>query len=283
MTLPASFARDFGPPVAKRFRGILIGTEGRANTGKTEFALSAPGPILVLALDRQEQPCLDNPEPPPTRREDFRIVPIEMAMATATPQALSQTIWANFYMHFYMKALGNADVRTVVIDGDSDGFECQMMAEFGRTTQIPQIQRTSLNAARRSYIARAVSSGKVVLMTNKVKKQYETFYDPVTGAPVPDPQNPNQSKREWDGKSYERQGWNDHEYGYGIQLRHLYKEPYVNKKGVEMPPSWGIQILMCKSNRKLEGDELWGSDCNVQTLLEYVYPNIPVSEWGYTD
>jgi hypothetical protein len=44
--LPASFLKDgFVPPdKMRRTRRLMIGTDGPSNTGKTEFAISAPGP-----------------------------------------------------------------------------------------------------------------------------------------------------------------------------------------------------------------------------------------------
>lgn len=272
--IPASFARDgfVGTP-ASRYKGLLIGTEGGANTGKTEFILSGPPPGIMLALDRQYRGCLESAAPPETRQADFLIQPVDMGMTQGVTQPDAEKLWRTYYDQFYLKALRNPDARTVGVDGDSDSFECQTLAAFGRTSQIPQIQRTGLNAARRLYIARATESLKVVIMTNKLKKKYETVLD-ADGNPVIETSGTfaGQDKRVWDGKSYERQGWNDHEYGYDIQLRHLYNRA---------KHQWGIQIQLCKANRALEGDELWGLDCNLPTLLQYIYPHIELREWGY--
>lgn len=274
MTLPRSFAADgfTGIPPSK-FRGCLIGTEGAANTGKSEWAMTGPGPGIFLALDKQYRGMLDNPNPPPSRRDDFLIQPfnVPMSQGAGSNQEEALATWKDFFRNYYLKALANPDARTVVVDGDSDGFEMQMLAAFGRITQIPQIQRTDLNAARRVYVARAVQANKVVIMTNKLKKRYDPVWD-AAGNPVPDPQKPAEQKREWDGKSYDRQGWNDYEYCYEIQLRHLYSAD---------EHQWGLKILMCKANRELEGFELWGEDCTVAGLLQTVYPQIGLEEWGY--
>lgn len=286
MTLPVSFLRDgFTAQSPQRFRGILIGTEGAANSGKTEFCWTAPGPGIMLALDRQYRACLDNPEPPATRQpgqppEGWAIQPIPAAMSGTVTQDAAIQLWREFYQKYYLKALNNMDARTVVLDGDSDSFEWQMIAECGRVIQVPQLMRTGLNASRRAMIAKAMDSGKIVLTTNKLKKKYEGVWD-AAGNPVPDPQKPQEQKREWDGVSYERQGFNDHEYLYEIQLRHLYQRAHPNGNGKVIPQRWGIQILMCKANRSLEGEELWGPECDLPTLLQYVYPHISLEEWGY--
>lgn len=280
MALPASFRRDgFVRPAQSRFRGVMIGTEGGANTGKTEFAWSAPGPGIHHALDRGHRSTLENNEPPSTRNliegDNLLILPTEVPLNSGTTKEQALASWRTWYENHYKKSLSNVDVRTVILDGDSDSFEWQTLAEFGRTAQIPPIQRTSLNAARRVMIARAVDSGKVFISTNKLKKKYEDVHDG-NGQPVMDPTKPGQTLREWDGKSYERQGFNDHEYGYEIQLRHIYQRAEGKSKAM-----WGIQILLCKANRSLEGEELWAGDCNLPTLLQLVYPHIELSEWGY--
>lgn len=281
MALPPSFARDgFKVSPKTRLRRILIGTEGGANTGKTEFAWSAPGPGIHLAIDRGHSAVLESTNPPDTRSliegDNLIIVPIKCPLNTSCTKAEALTAWQTEFWPSYTKALGNVDARTVIVDGDSDGFEWQMLCEFGRTTQIPQIQRTSLNAARRAMIAKAWDSGKIVITTNKLKKKYEDKLDPSTGAPLPDPQQPGKTLREWDGVSYERQGFNDHEYLYELQLRHLYR-----RGDAETANAWGVQILLCKANRNLEGLELWDGDCNLRTVLELAYPHIPADEWGY--
>src|SRR5690349_14269148 len=84
-TLPASFMRaGFVPPEQARrrggtkFRGLMLATEGRSDTGKTEFLLSAPGPGVILACDRGFDAVFDNQAPPPSRRTDFGIKTLQM-------------------------------------------------------------------------------------------------------------------------------------------------------------------------------------------------------------
>jgi hypothetical protein len=273
MTLPASFLKDgFLPPSQiRKGRRLMIGTEGAANTGKTEFILSAPGPGIVICLDRGFDAMLDNPTPPQTRRPDyaFKVVQAPLASQSQDPKFYLE-YWRSFYAD-YKKALDNKDARVVAVDGDSDSWELQRLAENGKLTGIVPLGYTGLNASRRAMYARAYDSGKIIIATNKLKKKYETKYRP-DGSP--DVGADGKEIREWDGKSYERQGFDDHEYLWQIQLKHLYR---TTANGQE----WGIQILLCKPDRMLEGMELWGPDCNFASLVQTVYPHIPLSEWGY--
>src|SRR5271154_4881956 len=131
--LPASFARDGFQHISQvrsKKRHILIGTEGRSNTGKTEFSLSAPGPGIVICLDRGFDGIFDNPNPPKTRGSDyaFKVIPIPLATQAAQPEYLEY--WRAFYTE-YKKALATPDARRVVLDGDSASGELQRLADLG--------------------------------------------------------------------------------------------------------------------------------------------------------
>lgn len=290
MPLPRSFQEtgfhSYAALLAqRRFRGIMIGTEGRANFGKTELYLSGPTPGTVLALDRGFEQCLDNVDPPATRQdiEGFAFNPVMVPLATQMKQEQYAELWRD-YLRLYIATLGLKDSRLFVVDGETDSWEWQQLAAFGKLTQIPPILRTEVNAARRAMYARAKDSGKICIFTHRVKKQYETVYD-TNHNPLPDPMSPGKDLREWYG-NYERAGFGDYEYGFSLQIKHLYEPTStrmnkVLKREVTVPARWGIQIQMCKSNRALEGTQLWGDDCNLPTLLQTVYPQIGLEEWGY--
>lgn len=280
MTLPASFIKDgfVLPGSLRRTRRLMIGTDGPSNSGKTEFAISAPGPGIVIGLDRGFDAMLDNPNPPPTRQGNFAFKAIPVPLATQAKQDTFKEYWRAFYHDTYLKALNNSECRTVVIDGDSDSWELQRLAEFGKLLQIPPIMYSGVNAARRAMYARAWDSGKIVIATNKIKRDYQ----PVLLADGTPDMKDGKPVREWDGKAYERQGFPDQDYLFSIQLRHLYEPAGINgKTGKAYEARWGIKILKCKADPDQEGTELWGDDCNFQTLVELVYPNVTLAEWGY--
>lgn len=270
MPIPASFAREGFALKPRKYHRLMLGTDGPANSGKTEFGLTAPGPGIVICLDRGFDAMLDNPNPPKTRRNDYAFKVIEAPQALGATKDQYLEYWKSFRDDCY-KAAGLPECRTVVIDGDSDSWELQRLAEFGKLTQIPSIMYTNVNAARRAMYARAYDAGKIVIATNKINRQYKTVFNP-DGTPKLSDQG--KEIREWDGKTYDRQGFNDQDYLWAIQLRHLFRE---TTKG----PEWGIKITKCKADVEVVGMELWGSDCNFQSLVEVVYPHIPLSDWGY--
>lgn len=288
MALPASFLRDGfieGPkarsrmklPSGRFLKPLMIGTEGPPDSGKTEFLLSCPGPGLVVCLDRGFDPIFDNPHPPKSRRSDFAFKAINIPLNTTSAQDVYVEYFKKCREELY-KALANPDALTVAIDGDSDFYELQTLAEFGKITQVwPQTRFGDLYAKRRAITARCHDSGKIIIGTNKVKDQYEAVVDD-KGQPVMETNG--EPKRAKTGKQ-ERQGFRDQEYLWNIQIRHMYKPAGVNKiTGKPTAQQWGIQIMKCKANRALVGEELWAEDCNFSGLVQLIYPDIPMGDWG---
>lgn len=286
MALPASFLKDGFVSAAEVRRrrhlpglnrpGIMIGTEGETNTGKSEFAMSAPGPGIFLCVDRGFDGMLDNPNPPESRCNDYAFKVIQAPLPTQAGQSDYLAYWKAFYEE-YKKALANPDCKTVVLDGDSDTWELQRLAEFGKLTQIPSIMYVNVNAARRAMIARAWDSGKIVIATNKIKDEYVTKRDDHGNVVL---KADGKEERVKSGNLV-RQGFDDQDYLWQIQIRHLYKPAGVNKiTKKETPQQWGLKILKCKPNPQLQGMELWGNECNFAGLVSMIYPNVPLSSWG---
>lgn len=301
-SLPASFlSSGFVSPedacrvvtkTGKKLRRLMIGTDGPADSGKTEFAISAPGPGILLALDRGFDGVLDNPTPPASRRNDYGFKVVKVPLASQMTQGKGEATkggnfnedkfdgyldyWRSFYKDF-KAACDNPDCRTVIIDGDSDSWELQKLAEFGKLTQIPPILYTNVNAARRAMYARAYDTGKIIIATNKIKDEYVDDVDDKGNVKLDDKGN----KKRIKSGEMERQGFPDQNYLFMIQLRHMYKAPWVTPKGKEIPGQFGIRIMKCKSNQELVGSELWGDDCNFRGLVEHVFPNVDLTEWGF--
>ena len=294
MTLPPSFARDgFVSPQNMRgkiqlkngqtLKGLLIGTEGMSDTGKTEFALSCPGNIQMICVDRNYSAVFDNPAPPPTRNDRVAIKVIEVPMNGTAKIPDYQKYYTAVRDSFY-GALVNPESQVVVMDGDSDFWELHILAHFGKNTQIyPATRYAAPYAEKRAQITKAFDSGKIVICTNKVRDEYETAMND-DGTPKKDPVTGDDLKVKTGEKR--RQGFNDQDYLFSMQLRHLYKPAHIAKirgKDVEVPQQWGLKILKCKHNMAMIGEELWGDDCNFRGLVSLVYPDVDPRRWGFDE
>ena len=295
-TFPKSM-RDLGLVPAselQKVRRLMIGTDGWTNTGKTEFALSAPGPKVIIPIDCSYDSILDNPYPPKSRRlDDATFDDIKIPMNHTLKQEQYKEYFVAFRKRLYV-LLEVPEIRTIIIDGDSDSYELQLLAEYGRTSQIHPMQYPLSDGPRRAMVKRCWESKKIIIATSKLKDKYENSIDEATGKPLLDDKGKNVQHRV--PGEYKRQGFRDQDYLWQIQIRHLYKPPEPIDLSAMKPldrlraaregknktePQWGLRIMKCKSNTRLEGDELWGDDCNFKSLVQYIYPQVPLTEWGF--
>lgn len=273
--LPPSFAAvGFSVKLPRKtaYKRLMIGTEGLTNSGKSEFILSCPGPGIVICLDRNLESMLDNPNPPASRRNDYAFHLVAAPLNTAALKETYKEYWSAFYTKL-KAATENPDARTLGVDGDSDSWELQRLAEWGKLAGVGKsLVYAGVNAARRAMYARLYDSGKIVVATNKVSKLYKPLLNADGSFKLGDDGKP---IKEWDGSSMERQGFSDQDYLWQIQLRHICETDAEGK-----PIQWGIKILKAKAYPDLQGAELWGDDCNFETLVSNVYPNVDLKEWG---
>lgn len=259
-----------------KYRGLMLATEGRSDTGKTEFILSCPGPGVVIGIDRGFDAVFDNENPPPTRREDFGFKVLPASKETQEIIDVYVQQWAAIRTACFSAVL-MPEVRTFALDGDSDSWEVQRLSEHGKLAGIfPATKYGPPKAARRGFYNRLWDSGKIVVATNKLAEEWLPVLDK-NGLPVLD--NSGEVKKGPSGQ-YKAQGFPDQEYLWQIRLRHLF-EPATTIKGKHVPKRWGIRILKCKPNMDLIGEELWGEDCCFAGLVQFVYPNVELAEWGF--
>jgi hypothetical protein len=252
---------------------MMLSLEGDRGSGKSEFADSAPGPVAHLVLDRGIDSVLDNPNPPPTRSPNcvYKVVKVPKASQLRANQNENQYLpyWKAYHQDLLM-ALDSTDARTVVMDGDADSWELQRLAEFGRLTKVPPLMYDQVNSARRALYSRCYDSGKIVIGTARVKKVYADKLDASGRVVLKEDGSP---VREWNGE-YDKVGFQDGGYAWTVSCYCMYDEA----KNV-----FGVRIVDCKVDKLhgLKGQELWGMDCNFESLAAMVYPHISRDEWGY--
>lgn len=255
---------------------LMLGIEGLPDTGKTEFSLTAPPGIGVLAIDRGYEHVVSKAEPPKGRQSNISLCVFPVPQPGQDPGKAEgntyKTIWDEFY-GMYKQSITNPAFRTVVIDGDSDTWELQQLASFGKITQVPPLQRTDVNAARRVMIARGFDSGKNIIFTYRVKAEYENVIKINSqGQPT--------EVGERTGE-YKRAGFSDHDYCVQVQIRTLYNPAHTDPKtGKSIQAQFGFRIVKCKPDMSLVGYEGWGDECNFSGLVMAIYPEADLSEWG---
>jgi len=252
----------------------MLGIDGLPDSGKTEFALTAPPGIGLLAVDRGYEHVITKADPPTTRQRDIFIKTFQMPQPGQDPGKEEGktygTIWQDFYSN-YRKAIASPRFHTIVLDGDSDTWELQQLAAFGKVTQIPPIMRTDVNAARRVMIARGFDSGKNIIFTYRMKAEYEKV--------IKMDSRGNPTEVDEKTGNFKRAGFGDQDYLVQVQVRSLY-DPTRIPDGGPISKGFCIRITKCKPDPELIGFELWGGEATFSGLVQCVYPTVPLQEWG---
>jgi hypothetical protein len=193
---------------------LVVAVEGQEKSGKTHFALTAPGPIGFQDIDIGTEGVVD--------REEFlkkEIHLAEYALDFPYEQKAAEQTWKQF-THDYKAMLG-ANVRTGIIDNASEAWDLLRVAKFGRLTQIMPHLYTTVNSEFRGLLRLAYKSDMNLILLHKVKKQY--------------------INEQWNGK-YERNGFND--IGYLVQV---VVETY------KQDGKFFLKVLACRQNASIEG------------------------------
>jgi len=269
---------------------LMIGTEGMTDMGKTRWALTAPGNIIGLMVDRNFGAVFDSPGVVGTN-PNVRMKVFSPPAAGTVPLGKNyrpgaETEYTKYYTLIrtaLYEALEDQRSNVVLIDGDSDYWEIHILAHFGKTTQIyPQTRYAAPQGEKRAQITKCRDSGKIIISTNKVRDEYVTVYKP-DGTPEKDSQG--EDLRVKSGEQV-RQGFKDQDYLYDIQLRHLFQPATIKKMGkIEkpVPAMWGIRLTKCKPNPDLVGSELWGDLCTFRGLTDLVFPGVDPRRWGFEE
>ncbi len=256
-------------------RRLMVGIDGLPDTGKTEFALTFPPPVCILFVDQGYESVVNKLNPPPNRQKDVDYKIFSLPQAGMNPtgagtasqkdaQAAYSSIWNDFYAN-YVAAVSAPKYKTVVIDGDSESWDLQRLAAFGKLTQVPPMEYTNVNQARRVLIRRGFDSHKNIAFTYRVGHEYEsTIKINARGEP--------KEVSEKTG-NYIRKGFADSDYIVQVQLRTMRQSTHRGTK-------FGIEVVKCKPDVELIGLQLWNDQCCYRGLVEAIYPGANPSDWG---
>jgi hypothetical protein len=198
------------PQIKKR---LVVAVEGPEKSGKTHFALTAPGPIGFQDIDIGTEGVVEQF----VAEKEIHLA--EYALDFPFEQKAAELTWKQF-TNDYKQLLG-ASVRTGIIDNASEAWDLLRVAKFGRLTQIMPHLYTTANSEFRGLLRLAYKSDMNLILLHKVKKQY--------------------INEQFTGK-YERSGFND--IGYLVQV---IVETY--KDGGK----YFLRVLACRQNPKIEG------------------------------
>lgn len=234
--------KGYQPAQKSKFRRIVMSTEALDKEGKTEFILSAPGPIALLNFDVGLEGVIEK------HLKKKKIEVAEFDYREVTNYKEWEKMWERSKMAF-VDALHDKATRTIGVDTATEWWELARMAAFGKLTQVLPHNYGPVNAEFRDLIRKAYDFDKNVIFSHKMKEQYVN--DKGTGKMI-------------------RAGFGDMQYSVQINVR-LWR----NKEKV-----FGLTVINSRHNAALMGMELEDSLSNFPTLASEVFPETSPQDWG---
>lgn len=228
---------------------VVACTHGQEKSGKNTWALSAPGPIVVIGLDANtEVSCaraarggkeiilLDKFKPPKEikgktdlqARAKKVLGELEAAVAAIVKHALP---------------------RTLFIDTGTELYELVRLALLGKLTKVMPHNYAEVNTYMRVFLQDLMENEKLnIIITHKVKKEYGTMTD-ANGA----------KKEAWTGK-YEMAGFADYLFQANLTAVHEFASKKV--KG-EIANTWSTTVLRSSENMQELANKRYENEENV--------------------
>ena len=220
---------------------LIINVTGKEKSGKTNMALSAPGPIVLFDFDYGLEGVVSK----------FaglkKVYSSEFRISEIAPGKF-ESEWNRFVKEF-KGALGEKEVKSVVIDTGTELWELIRLCRFGKLTQVMPQHYGPVNAEMRGLIRDAYSSNKNLIILHKMSQVY------INNQPT---------------KDYAMSGFKD--IPYSVQVNCLtWRE--------DGGGPFHVSVTDCRQNSEVAGMELEGDMCNFQTLAQIIFPSSEDGDW----
>jgi len=219
-------------------RRLIASVEGRDKTGKTNFALTAPPPIVFFNIDIGTEGVVGK-----FQEAGKQVFVYDVRVPKGASQNVYTTMWSDFKHR--MGVAYTLGTGSVVVDTSSEGFELARLSHFGKLTQVMPHHYTEVNSEWRELMRLAYDSAMNTIFVHKQKPKY------VNNART---------------SEYELAGFG--EMGYLSQINLVtYCEPNI----ATGKPDFSVYVKNCRHNPDVSGQVLRGPLCNFEFLLSLVH------------
>ena len=149
---------------------MTVVVKGRWKTGKTNFALTAPPPIAHFNLDVGLEGVIEKFRRIKEIYTDDYIYRSETGQST---QTIALPVWEKMRAD-YMFFLGSKEIRSIVLDTESEAFDLIRFARLGSTALPREVSYKygPVNAEFRQLLLSAMASDKNLILIKKMKDEY---------------------------------------------------------------------------------------------------------------
>ncbi len=237
-------------------RRLIVRIGGREKQGKSTWSLTAPVPIAYHDLNNRSEHVLD-------RFVGRGVYKYTYDKLLASEQAEWAYQWNQFKKDF-MEAVGHPEIRTIVIDSETDLWELRRLAEFGRNPAMPE-KYGALNKDIRNIYDTVIGTDKNLVVISEMKKRYIKKIVKVKGY--------ERELGDWDG-TYETAGWSN----TGAKVEVNLEVCFDPKEKI-----FSTSVINCGVNAMLAGRVYEGAESNFPFLAAEVFPDTSPDYWGYDE
>lgn len=245
------------PPT--RYR-MIVSISGLDKSGKTNFALTAPGDIAYANFDVGLEGVIHKFEKNKriyTKDYSYGTVGTDIKeVATAAGK-----VWDEFKADF-RAALRAPSIRTVVIDTEGETYELIRIARFGKLTQVMPHHYGPVKAEYRDVLNEIYDTDKNLILLGRLKDEYKNEA-PVAGkAPVGEKTG-----------NLIREGMKD--IPYMVQLNAIAR----CQEGAPPDSMFSIHIVNSRQNHELSGMDIPQPLCTFAAIGQMLYPDSREEDW----
>lgn len=255
---PASIGGSFhiaaDPP---KFR-MIVAVDGLEKAGKSNFALTAPGPIAYQNLDIGTEGVMEKFQTEKViHRADYQAQVNKSDDQATVIKKVSPVIeqFLTDYVDIMLPAMHTGKVRSGVIDTGSDLWKMFRQARFGKLTQVMPHHYVSVNSEFSSMVKAVYNTPGNLIILHQLKSEWKD--NPATG------------KGNKTGQ-YERDGFAG--MGFLVQVNATCWRD--QQTGI-----FHLTVRDCRQNAACAGLDLEGEMATFPWLGVNVFPDSNLSDW----
>lgn len=236
-------------------RRLIVAVDGLEKQGKTNFALTAPGPLAYQNWDIGDEGVVEKFQ---THKQIYRAdysITVDKTDTQATIMEKMVPEWERCVKD-YKLALGglkSGAIRTIIKDTSTEEWEAIRLARLGKLQQVMPHHYVALNSEYRNLIREVFNTPGNMVLLHKLKSEWK--------------EGPGGKSNKTGG--YERAGYSD--TGFLVQVN---ATAYRDKEGV-----FHILVRDCRQNAGCAGLDLAGDMATFAWLGVHVYPETSLEDW----
>ncbi len=242
----------FDVPDGEPHHRLIVSSSARDKHGKTDWALrSTPEPIALIDMDMGTEGLLER-KPFRDRKIIHKVFNLRKRKALEgeiMTKAEVMSEWTSV-SECLRTVIQSPVIRTVVVDTGTELWELARLAHLGKLEKVLPHHYGPVNKDFRNIVQLVYERKDLnAIFIHKMKKEYKDD--------------------KWKG-GYQSASMGDMPFLVQVNIEHLLDRE---------ENMFGINVINCRQNKDMAGEELWGSASSFRNLAMSVFPNSTKADW----